>query len=137
MKPMMSQVKDNAGLLGIVAALLVVAGSFSQLEKLAWLIGAPSAAYAGQAKAEEVDDKFERYLERQEAYTEALQDYVQQQQAPNRQAYAPMPSIPDPQNFIEYDQDGTCWVCEGVLEYDECYLRKLWRVCEPDLTRYD
>ena len=136
MKPMMTQVKDNAGLLGILGGLLLVAGSFSQLEKLAWIINAPSVAYAGQAVAEDTKDKFERYLERQEAFTEALQEYTQQQQQLPNQTFAPQPSYPPIKRFKEQDSEGYYWCCDAY-ERSECWRKdrngvNQWWPCSPD-----
>lgn len=128
MKPMMTQVKDNAGLLSILAGLLVVAGSFSHLEKLAWLIQVPNVAYAGQAVAEDTKDKFERYLERQEAFTEALQEYTQQQQQPMQYQQAPN-QMPQPEFFIEPDDAGRWWCC-GAYTNDQCWKLDLWYRCD-------
>lgn len=140
MKPLLTQAKDNAGLLSVLAGIALVAGSFSQLEKIGWLIGVPAAAYQGKETAEKVEDQFDRYLEKQETYTQALQDYTKQiqnqqmqQQMPMQQQRYPNQPAPSIQNFIEYDEQGTCWQCQNVYDYYDCWSNNLWHRCDSSV----
>lgn len=112
--------KDNAGLLTIVSGLLILAGSFTQLEKMAWLIRVPSVAYAAQSQADETADQFERYLLEQRAATRALQDYTQQlQQQQTQQQWHPI---------RQTDQSGQAWCCDTTI--DRCWSERTWYACQ-------
>ena len=115
-----------------VIGVAVLVGALTQigngLKVASWLIGVPDAAYAGQAKAAQVDEKFERYLEKQDAVAEALNQYVatQQQQTPNA------PQRPT-WRWTEWE-DETCWGCaaqtrEQCWEIDQDGYNG-WRPCE-------
>ena len=120
---LLQQAKDNAGLISVLGGVAVLAASWGGLEKVGWLIGVPAAAYEGKETAEAVEDKFERYLEKQEAYADALNSYVQQQQQ------LPMQQAPSIQYFQEYDQQGQCWSCNAYSQ-QQCWDNRLWRLCQ-------
>ena len=104
---------------GIGSLLLILPNLGKGLDSLVYVARVPSVAYAAKAQAETVDDKFNRYLDRQEAYTEALQKVVTQQQAPNRPA--PLP-------IREQDAHEAWWCCDTTRE--DCWQRQTWRRCD-------
>lgn len=101
---LIQQAKDNPGLTAALGGIALVAVSFSQLERVAWLIQAPGVAYAAKGQADETADEFEQYLIEQRAYTRAINDYVAQQQQQVQQ-YAPEHEEP----YREWDEEGRCW----------------------------
>lgn len=114
-----------------VIGVAVLVGALTQigngLKAASWLIGVPEAAYAGQATAKKVDEKFERYLEKQDAVAEALNKYVANQQ---QTANAPLRPT---WRWQEHDQDGD-WCCHEAV-YEQCWLKQHdghngWRRCE-------
>lgn len=122
-KTILTQAKDNAGLISAVAGIALLAGSFTQLEKMAWLIRVPSVAYAAQQQVEDTASKFDRYLIQQQAYTEALQGYVQQQQ----QQQAPMQQQFQ-SNIKEWvNSQGVMYCCDEARQ--DCRRDESWWEC--------
>lgn len=108
-----------------VIGVAVLVGALTQigngLKAASWLIGVPEAAYAGQEKAKQVDEKFERYLARQDAVAEALNKYVtQQQNAPSAPSTTPI--------YREWEGD-VCWECPSD-DRAWCFQEQQWRRCE-------
>ena len=99
---------------GVISLLLVLPNLGKGLQSVAYVTQAVPIAYAAKETAEQVDDKFQRYLERQDAVADALNKYVtQQQQVPNQAA---------PRVWVEPDLVDGRQVCTDGTErwwYDE------------------
>src|SRR3990167_2303791 len=99
---------------GVVAALLVLPNLGKGIDAVVYLAQTPAVAYAAKQTAEQVDDHFQRYLEKQEAVANALNAYVQQQQ--QQQRPPPVPdedqlTLPPPLIWIEPDLTDERSVC--------------------------
>lgn len=117
----------------LVAALIGACTQLGHLWRFAnWVLGTPETAYAAKTKADTVDEKFERYLLQQEAYTKALNEYVQHQQQPQvpYPVHPPASQVPDGDKLVIREWDGqTCWEC--VRENaEDCWEQRAWRRCE-------
>jgi len=80
---------------GVVAALLVLPNLGKGIDAVVYLAQTPAVAYAAKQTAEQVDDHFQRYLEKQEAVANALNAYVAQQQQ-QQQRRPPVPDTDEP-----------------------------------------
>ena len=92
------------------------------LKAVTWLIGVPETAYAAKAKAETVDDQFHEFLTQQaaaikadQAAADAVNAYIQQQQAtpPSNPAVAPTPPYPRGYRGLTDDGKEYCYDANG------------------------
>ena len=98
--------KTHVVLGGVISALIILPNLGRGLEVLAYVVNTPSIAYAAKSTAEDVDDKFQQYLAKQDAVAEALNKYVGQQQQ-QQQMPTPMQTLPLPQPSIHRLWDDT------------------------------
>lgn len=116
--------KSKWSIAGLISAIVILPNLGKGLTALSWLVGAPAAAYAGKETAEHVDERFERYIESQDAVTQALNNYVQHQ----AQQQLPMdPPAPEAQWWTAEDAKG-CWECWGY-SLDDCDRNQRWARC--------
>ena len=71
---------DTKKVVAIGALCVALTQTGNLLKGVSYLVGVPETAYAARSKAEDVDDKFQQYLAKQDAVAEALNKYVGQQQ---------------------------------------------------------
>ena len=109
---------DTKKVLAMAAIVVALTQLGHGLKAASWLIGVPEVAYAAKEQAETVDEKFQLYLQRQEAYTEALNAYVAQQQG--------APTHSEQANYCEEDERGQVWCCPHP-DPDVCDTQQLWR----------
>lgn len=97
---------------GVIAALFALPKLGDGLDYARKVLGTTEVAYAAKEQAEQVDDQFQQYLQKQQAYTDALNSYVAQQQ--------------QQRELCQEDENGTVWCCP-VLDADACWAQNLWR----------
>lgn len=104
----------NTGIVvaGVMSAIFALPKLGDGLDYLRKVLGTTEVAYAAKEQAEDTASEFQQYLQRQEAYTEALNSYVAQQQDQVR---------------CEEENDGKVWCCSVQFTDQECDERQLWR----------
>jgi heme/copper-type cytochrome/quinol oxidase subunit 1 len=106
-----------------LATIAALGGAIAAMKHIAWVWNAVPTAYAGQMMAEENRE----WIQKQETINETLKDILQQQQIP-RQQVTPNAAVV-PEVWIEYEEDGSCWVCQAY-GYSECWDKRLWQICD-------
>lgn len=140
MKPILTQVKDNAGVITIGSIVGFIIAAPKVGEGIDWLrkvCGTVETAYAGYEIATETKGDFESYLheqkkalemesQRQELQAQFNQQLlaIQQQQDQSNQQIQSMPAY-----HIDTDENGKCWICFDSSE-QLCWDKKLWKPCE-------
>ena len=102
---------------GVISFLLILPNLGKGWETFQYVARTPETAYAAKATADELDTQFDRYLTQQQAYTEALNKYIGQQQQPS------------PRGLQEWDAQGVCWTCL-TTDRERCFEESLWTRCE-------
>lgn len=111
---------------GVVAALLILPNLDKGLEVVGKLANLVPTAYAAKATAEQVDEKFERYLERQDAVNQAIQGYTQQLQ---QHVPTAVRGAPPPPGLREWDPQRNLFWCCDLADRNVCFDQQAWRAC--------